>query len=41
MARKSGMPPAMPVSMTATPTPLPVTSAIGLFHTCGASTDAG
>jgi hypothetical protein len=33
--------PAMPVSMTATPTPLPVTFASGLFHASIASTEEG
>ena len=38
---KSFIWPAMPVSMTATPTFLPVTLASGLFHASIASTDDG
>ena len=38
---KSFIWPAMPVSMTATPTPLPVTFASGLFQASIASTDDG
>jgi hypothetical protein len=38
---KSARWPAMPVSMTATPTPLPVSDPVVLFHACWARTAAG